>query len=90
VVLELRRVQAFYGHIHALKDVSIEVRKGEIVTLIGANGAGKSTTLRVISGCSSRAPATCFCRASDSPPAAHAIAGLGIGHVPRAAGSSRG
>ena len=49
-VLELRDVHVYYGAIHALKGVSLEVRVGEIVTLIGANGAGKSTTLRAING----------------------------------------
>jgi branched-chain amino acid transport system ATP-binding protein len=49
-LLELRDVHAFYGNIEALKGVSLEVNEGEIVTLIGSNGAGKSTTLRAISG----------------------------------------
>jgi branched-chain amino acid transport system ATP-binding protein len=49
-VLELRDVHTYYGAIHALKGISLEVREGEIVTLIGANGAGKSTTLRSING----------------------------------------
>ena len=49
-VLELEDVQTFYGSIEALKGISIEVAQGEIVTLIGANGAGKSTTLRSING----------------------------------------
>ena len=49
-VLELEDVQTFYGLIEALKGISIEVAQGEIVTLIGANGAGKSTTLRSING----------------------------------------
>jgi branched-chain amino acid transport system ATP-binding protein len=49
-MLELVDVHSYYGHIHALKGVSLEVRQGEIVTLIGSNGAGKSTTLRTISG----------------------------------------
>ena len=49
-VLELERVQTFYGSIQALKGVSLRVDEGEIVTLIGANGAGKSTALRTISG----------------------------------------
>jgi branched-chain amino acid transport system ATP-binding protein len=49
-VLRLENVETFYGSIQALKGVSIEVREGEIVTLIGANGAGKSTTLRSING----------------------------------------
>ncbi|HKH31399.1 MAG TPA: ABC transporter ATP-binding protein [Gaiellaceae bacterium] len=49
-MLQLNDIHTFYGAIHALKGVSIEVREGEIVTLIGANGAGKSTTLRSING----------------------------------------
>ncbi len=49
-VLDLKNVSASYGSIEALKDVSIHVEKGEIITLIGANGAGKSTTLMTISG----------------------------------------
>ncbi len=49
-LLELTDVHTYYGNIHALKGISLTVDKGEIVTLIGANGAGKSTTLRTISG----------------------------------------
>ncbi|HEY3229494.1 MAG TPA: ABC transporter ATP-binding protein [Roseiflexaceae bacterium] len=49
-MLELKNVHSFYGNIHALKGISLTVDKGEIVTLIGSNGAGKSTTLRTISG----------------------------------------
>lgn len=49
-LLELENVHAYYGNIHALKGVSVTVDEGEIVTLIGANGAGKSTTLKTISG----------------------------------------
>jgi branched-chain amino acid transport system ATP-binding protein len=49
-LLELNDVHSFYGGIEALKGISIEVDEGEVVTLIGANGAGKSTTLRSISG----------------------------------------
>jgi branched-chain amino acid transport system ATP-binding protein len=49
-MLELRRIDTFHGNIQALHDLSLEVRQGEIVTLIGANGAGKSTTLLSISG----------------------------------------
>ena len=49
-VLEVQDVHVFYGAIHALKGVSLRVGAGEIVTLIGANGAGKSTTLRAING----------------------------------------
>jgi branched-chain amino acid transport system ATP-binding protein len=49
-VLEVDGIHTFYGTIEALKGISLEVRKGEIVTMIGANGAGKSTTLRSING----------------------------------------
>ncbi len=49
-MLEVENVHAYYGKIHALKDISLSVEKNEIVTLIGANGAGKSSTLRTISG----------------------------------------
>jgi branched-chain amino acid transport system ATP-binding protein len=50
VVLELTDVHTYYGAIHALKGISLKVYEGEVVTLIGANGAGKSTTLRSING----------------------------------------
>jgi branched-chain amino acid transport system ATP-binding protein len=49
-MLTLNSVHAFYGHIHALKGISLTVEEGEIVTLIGSNGAGKTTTLNTISG----------------------------------------
>ena len=49
-MLEVKNIQVAYGKIVAVKDVSIDVKQGEIVTLIGSNGAGKSTTLRTISG----------------------------------------
>ena len=49
-LLELRDVHTYYGNIHALKGISLTIDQGEIVTLIGSNGAGKSTTLKTISG----------------------------------------
>ena len=49
-ILDVRDINVFYGAIHAIKDISFHVDEGEIVTLIGANGAGKSTTLNTISG----------------------------------------
>ena len=49
-MLKVEHIDVFYGAIHAIKDISFEVNEGEIVTLIGANGAGKSTTLNTISG----------------------------------------
>ncbi|MBM4393329.1 MAG: ABC transporter ATP-binding protein [Deltaproteobacteria bacterium] len=48
--LSIRNLDVYYGQIHALRDVSVEVKKGEITTLLGANGAGKTTLLRTISG----------------------------------------
>jgi branched-chain amino acid transport system ATP-binding protein len=50
VVLKITDLNAHYGHIHALRGVSLEVKAGQIVTLLGANGAGKSTTMKCISG----------------------------------------
>ena len=50
MLLEVDKLNVYYGAIHALQGVSFNVEEGEIVTLIGANGAGKSTTLRTISG----------------------------------------
>lgn len=49
-MLKVENINVYYGAIHALKGISVEVKEGEIVTLIGANGAGKSTILRTISG----------------------------------------
>ena len=49
-VLKVDNINVYYGNIHAIKDISFHVDEGEIVTLIGANGAGKSTNLKTISG----------------------------------------
>ena len=49
-LLAVNNINVYYGAIHAIKDVSFHVDEGEIVTLIGANGAGKSTTLQTVSG----------------------------------------
>ena len=83
VLLALENVNTYYGKIHALHDISFEVKKGEIVTLIGSNGAGKSTTLRTIS--SQLTPATGRVVYQDktiSKIPAHEVVGLGIAHVP--------
>ena len=50
MMLNVETINVYYGAIHAIKDVSFHVEEGEIVTLIGANGAGKSTILKTISG----------------------------------------
>jgi branched-chain amino acid transport system ATP-binding protein len=82
-LLELRKVQASYGAFHALFDVSLVVKKGEIVTLIGANGAGKTTTLRVISGVVRATHGTVTFEGEDiSRMPAHKMPERGISHVP--------
>jgi len=82
-LLELRGVDACYGHIRALKDVSLDVRRGEIVTLIGANGAGKSTTLRVVSGLlKPRQGEVLLGGRPIHHLAPYEVAALGIAHVP--------
>ena len=82
-LLELRDVHTYYGNIHALKGISLSVDEGEIVTLIGANGAGKSTTLKTISGLlHPRQGEVLFegKRIDGRPP--HAIVALGICQSP--------
>ena len=49
-ILKVEDINVYYGSIHAIKGISFEVQEGEVVTLIGANGAGKSTTLNAVSG----------------------------------------
>jgi len=82
-LLELQNIHTYYGKIHALKGVSLTVNQGEIVTLIGANGAGKSTTLRTISGLLT--PRTGEVRFKDQridKQPAHEIVKLGIAQSP--------
>jgi branched-chain amino acid transport system ATP-binding protein len=83
VVLELNDVHTYYGSIHALKGVSLKVYDGEVVTLIGANGAGKSTTLRSINGVNHPREGTIRFQGRDitnAPP--HAIVKMGIAQSP--------
>lgn len=82
-LLELNDVHTYYGNIHALKGISITVERGEIVTLIGSNGAGKSTTLRTISGVLSPRKGTITLeshRIDHVPP--HKIVEMGICQAP--------
>ena len=82
-MLKIDNINLYYGGIHALKDLSLEVKKGEIVTLIGANGAGKTSTLRAISGLEPIKSGTISYK--DSPinkVPAHKIVSLGLSHVP--------
>ena len=83
VILKLEDVHTFYGRIEALKGISLEVREGEIVTLIGANGAGKSTTLRSISGLNQpRRGSIVFQGKNITRRSPHEIVELGISQSP--------
>lgn len=82
-LLELENVHTYYGHIHALKGVSLKVEEGEIVTLVGSNGAGKSTSLRTISGMVRARQGRVLLEGRDiTALKPHEISALGIGHVP--------
>ena len=83
VVLELEDVHTYYGAIHALKGISLKVHEGEVVTLIGANGAGKSTTLRSINGVNHPRQGRITFQGKDitnAPP--HEIVKMGIAQSP--------
>jgi len=83
LILKLDDVHTYYGTIHALKGISLDVREGEIVTLIGANGAGKSTTLRSINGLNHPKEGTITFQSKDitnEPP--HDIVKMGISQSP--------
>ena len=83
VLLRLDDVHTYYGQIHALQGVNLEVRRGEIVTLIGANGAGKTTTLKTISGLlHPREGKVSFEGRDISRTPAHELVRAGIGHSP--------
>lgn len=82
-MLELRNVETFYGNIQALKGISIKISQGEIITLIGANGAGKSTTLMSICGIvPPRAGEIHFMGHSIHDLSPYRIVALGISQVP--------
>jgi branched-chain amino acid transport system ATP-binding protein len=82
-ILELENVHTYYGSIQALKGISIEVKQGEIVTLIGANGAGKSTTLRSINGLNSPRRGSIRFQGKDiTHSSAHDIVKRGISQSP--------
>jgi branched-chain amino acid transport system ATP-binding protein len=83
MMLELKDVHTYYGNIHALKGISLKVEKGEIVTLIGSNGAGKSTTLRTIQGINKPRSGTILLEGEaleNLPP--HEIATRGVAQSP--------
>jgi branched-chain amino acid transport system ATP-binding protein len=82
-LLRMEAVDAFYGHIQALRGVSLTVRRGEIATLIGSNGTGKTSTLKTISGLvRARSGTITFDGQDITAEAAHKLVPLGIGHVP--------
>ncbi len=85
-LLEVRDLGVAYGGISAVRGVSFDVRRGEIMTLIGGNGAGKSSILRAISGLVPRAGRVLYEGRDLARVPAHAIVGLGIAHVPEGRG----
>jgi branched-chain amino acid transport system ATP-binding protein len=86
VLLEVRGLGVAYGGIRALREVSFDVRRGEIVTLIGGNGAGKSSILRAISGVVPREGTIVYDGTDLARVPAHRIVALGIAHVPEGRG----
>jgi branched-chain amino acid transport system ATP-binding protein len=82
-MLEVDNIHSYYGNIHALKGISLTVEKGEIVTLIGGNGAGKSTTLRTITGAMKPREGRVLLEGEDLAPfKAHQIVYKGVSMVP--------
>jgi branched-chain amino acid transport system ATP-binding protein len=83
MLLEVSNLNVYYGAIHALQGISFDVEEGEIVTLIGANGAGKSTTLRTISGLLHPRTGSVHFKGKDiTMTPAEKIVEMGISHVP--------
>ena len=81
-MLKVENLSVNYGHIEALKNVSVEVKKGQICSIIGANGAGKSTLLKTISGLVKPVSGTIYFEGKPLPKKAHKIVAEGIVHVP--------
>ena len=82
-LLSVDNINVYYGQIHAIKDVSLDVSEGEIVALIGANGAGKSTTLRTVSGLLRSTTGSISLFGEDITHAdAHKLVSKGLAHVP--------
>ncbi len=82
-LLEVKNIHTYYGKIHALKGISISVEQGQIVTLLGANGAGKSTTLNTISGITPPSEGNVILNGQDiTNIPAHKIVGLGVIQAP--------
>ena len=82
-MLKVNHINVYYGKIHALKDVSFEVQDGEVVALIGANGAGKSTTLKTVSGMQrTRTGSIEFLGENITHTESHKLVYKGLAHVP--------
>lgn len=82
-MLKVNNINVYYGAIHAIKDISFEVKEGEIVTLIGANGAGKSTTLKTISGVlAAKTGEITFTDKKLNGVPAYMVTRMGLSHVP--------
>ena len=82
-MLEVNNINVFYGSIHAVKDISFKVEKGEIISLIGANGAGKTTILQTVSGLlKSNTGSIVFNDQDLMHIPAHKIVGKGLAQVP--------
>ena len=82
-MLKVSDINVYYGNIHAIKDISFEVAKGEIVSLIGANGAGKSTILKTVSGLlRTKTGSITFLDGDIRTAAPNHIVKLGLAHVP--------
>ncbi len=83
MMLEVNHINVYYGNIHAIKDVSFSVDQGEVVALIGANGAGKSTTLKTVSGLlRSQTGSISFCGEDISKTESFRMVKKGLAHVP--------
>ena len=82
-MLEVKNINVYYGSIHAIKDISFSVEQGEVVALIGANGAGKSTILKTISGLlRTKTGSISFQNQSITTTIPHKIVAQGLAHVP--------
>ncbi|MGM9526436.1 MAG: ABC transporter ATP-binding protein [Peptococcaceae bacterium] len=82
-MLKVENLNVYYGMIHAIKDISLEVKRGEIVSLVGANGAGKTTTLQAISGMlKPKSGKVSYLDHNLLATPAHKIVQYGLSHVP--------
>ncbi|HAE63133.1 MAG TPA: ABC transporter ATP-binding protein [Eubacteriaceae bacterium] len=82
-MLKVQNIDVYYGKIHAIKDISFEVKKGEVVTLIGANGAGKTTILKTLSKVLKPSSGSIFLKGEDIKNVApHKMIEMGMAHAP--------